>query len=99
MHLVASTIDFPTVSHPIDAHLAGAIGNFVNHAVVTHTNAPVMFAAGQFAAAGRARVVCERLNGRDDAVVNLGSEPREVFLGGAFKQDAIHGHLRLRSAR
>ena len=36
---------------------------------------------------------------RDDAVVNLGRKSREVFLRSAFKQDAIHGHLRLRAAR
>jgi hypothetical protein len=39
------------------------------------------------------------LNCSDDAVVNLGREPSEVFFRTAFKKDAIHGHLRLRWAR
>lgn len=43
--------------------------------------------------------VRECLNHHDDAVVNLGRKTGEVFLCTAFKQDAIHGHLRLRSAR
>lgn len=47
----------------------------------------------------RARDVCERSNRRDDAVVRLGREASQVFLRTAFEQDAIHGHLRLRSAR
>lgn len=33
------------------------------------------------------------------AVVILGRKPGKVLLGSAFKQDAVHGHLRLRSAR
>jgi len=69
---VSPTIDLATVSHAIDAHLAGAIGNFVNHLVVAHADASVVLAASEFATAGRARIVREGLNGRDDPVVNLG---------------------------
>src|SRR5437899_2320801 len=68
-------------------------------ATVARADAPVVFAADQLAATGRAGVYRQRLNRRDDAVVNLGRKSGEVFLDGAFKQDAIHGHLRLRSAR
>ena len=38
-------------------------------------------------------------HGFADVVVNLGREPGEVILRTAFKQDAIQGHLRSRSAR
>lgn len=62
-------------------------------------DAPVVVAAGQFTATGRARVARECSNGPDDVVVNLGGEPREVFFRTAFKQDAVHGHLPLRPAR
>ena len=94
-----SAIHFAAVAHAVDADDANLVGDFVNDALVAHADAPVVFASGQLAATGRARVRRERLNRRDDAVVNLGGESREVFLRSAFKQDAIHGHLRLRSAR
>ena len=87
------------MAHAVDPHDTNLVGDFVNYTVIAHADAPVVFASGQLAATGRARVRRECLNRRDDAGVNLGREPGEVFLGGAFKQDVIHGHLRLRPAR
>src|SRR3989442_942255 len=94
-----SAINLAAMPHAVDAHDADLVGNFVNHAVVAHTDAPVVLAASEFAAARRTRIVRQCLNRRDDAVVNLGRKTGEVFLCTAFKQDAIHGHLRLRPAR
>ena len=59
------------VAHAVDAHDADLVGNFVNHAVVAHADAPVVFASGQLATAGRARIRRQCLNRRDDAGVNL----------------------------
>jgi hypothetical protein len=94
-----SAIDLPPVTHAVHAHDANLIGNFVNNAVVAHADAPVVFASGQLAATGRARVRRKRLNRLDYAVVNLGGETGEVFLSSAFKQEVIHGYLWFRSAR
>jgi len=94
-----SAINLATVTHTVDAHDANLVGYLVNRAVVAHADAPVVFAARQFATTRRTRVRRECLNRHDDAVVNLGRKTGEVSLGDAFKQDAIHPHLRLRSAR
>lgn len=79
--------------------LANLVGDLVNNAIVTYADAPIVLAPGQFAATGRARVCRKRTNRRNDAVMNLQGEPSEVFLRRAFKQDAIHAYLRVRSAR
>src|SRR6266436_7851734 len=92
-------ISFATVARAIDTHDTNLVGNLVNHAIVAHADAPVVFTADQLAATGRAGVYCQCLHRRHDAVVYLGRKSGEVFLDAAFKQDAIHGHLRLRSAR
>ena len=56
---VNSAIHLTAVAHTVDAHDANLVGNFVHHTVVAHADAPVAFAAGEFAATGRARVVRE----------------------------------------
>ena len=96
---VGSAINLTAVAHAVDAHDANLVSNLLNDAVVAHADAPVVLATGEFAAAWWARVVPERLNRRDDALVDLRRESREVFFRTAFKQDAIHGHLRFRSPR
>ncbi len=82
------------MSYAVDTHNTNIAGNFVNHAVVAHADAPVVFAAGKFTAAGRTRIRRERSNRCDDAVVNVRRKSGEVFLCTAFQQDAIEGHLR-----
>jgi hypothetical protein len=52
-----SAIDLAAVAHAVDAHDANLVGKFVNHAVVAHTDAPVVFAFGELSAAARARFV------------------------------------------
>jgi hypothetical protein len=44
------------MAHAVDAHYANVIRNLLNHTVVANADAPVVFAAGQFAATGRTRV-------------------------------------------
>ncbi len=94
-----SAINLATVAHTVDPHDPNIVGDLVNNPVIPDAEAPVVLAASQFAAAGRARILRESLKRRDDAIVSLGRETGEVFLGGAFKQDVIHGYLPLRSAR
>jgi len=94
-----SAIHFTAVADAVDAHHADGIGNFINHPVVAHANAPVVFAANQFAATGRARIVREFLNCRNNAAVNLGGKTAKVAFGRAFKEHAIHGQRRRRPAR
>lgn len=50
------------MAHALDAPDANLVGNFINDAVVAHADAPVVFAPGEFAAAGPARVRRECLN-------------------------------------
>ena len=88
------------MAHAVDPDDANHIGNFINHPVVTSADAPVVFAAGELAAANGAWIGCECLNGFDHAVVCLCRQARKVFLGGALKQDTIYvGYLVLRAAR
>jgi len=94
-----STINIAAVTHTVDTNDANLVSNLVNHAVITHSDAPVAFAASQFAATRRTWVRRECSNCHDHAIVNLGRQTGEIFLGGAFKQDAIPPYLRLRSAR
>lgn len=86
------------MAHSVDTHDANLVGDLVNHTIVTDADAPVVFAARQLATAGRTWVRCQCLNRRDHVVVSLGRKSGEVFFRTAFKQDAIYGHLRLRSA-
>lgn|GEM_PF-2944653 len=74
-------IHFAAMAHTVDAHNPDGIGNFLNHPVVTHADAPVVFAAGQFAATKWARVACKRLNGHDNTVMNSGGKTPHVALG------------------
>ena len=83
----------------IHTHHPDDVGDFINHPVVAHTDAPIVFSANEFPAAGRARIIRQSLNCLDDAVVNLLRKAAEVAFGRAFKEDLIHGHRRLRSAK
>jgi hypothetical protein len=79
------------MAQAVHAHNADFIGNFINHPVIADADALVVLAAGKFAATGRARVAGQCANRGNDAVVNIGRKPIEVFLGSAFEEDAIHG--------
>ena len=39
-----SAINFAAVAHAVDAHDANLVGDFINHAVVAHGDAPVVLA-------------------------------------------------------
>lgn len=86
------------MAHSVDAHDANLVGDLVDHTLVAGADAIVVFAARQFATARRAWVGCQRLDRRDDVVVSLGRKSGEFLFHAALKQDAIHGHLRLRPA-
>jgi hypothetical protein len=94
-----STINFAAVAHPVDAYEANLIANFINYTVITHPDAPIIFATGQLAATRRTRVLCQRLNGCNYTVMNNRRKPGEIFLSHTFQQDPVHGHLFLRVAR
>jgi hypothetical protein len=49
-------IDFTTVAHTVDAHNTCLVGNLVNHPVIAHADAPVVFASGQLAAPRSSRM-------------------------------------------
>lgn len=85
--------------HAVDAHDPNLVGNLIDDAVIAHADASVIFAAREFVATGRARICCQGLNRRDDALMHLRRKPGEIFFRTAFKQDTIHDHLRWRSAR
>jgi len=63
------------VANTVNAYHANLVGNFVNHAVVTYADTPVVVAPDEFAAARRSWGCRERSNRRDDTVVNLGGKP------------------------
>lgn len=81
------------MTNAVDTHDSTLIGDLVNHPIIAYADTPVVLAAGQFAAAGRSWIIRERLDRRNDTVMNLGREPRQVFFRGALKQDPIHGSL------
>ena len=37
--------------HPVHAHYTDGVGDFVNYPVIAYADAPIVFTAGQFAAA------------------------------------------------
>ena len=49
------------VAHSIHTHDPDLIGNLVDDAVICHSDAPVIFAACELAAAGPRWIVCECL--------------------------------------
>jgi len=51
-----SAINFTPVANAVDAHNPNLIGNFVDHPIIAHANAPVMLATKKLAATGRARI-------------------------------------------
>ncbi|MDT4969243.1 MAG: hypothetical protein QOJ64_3980 [Acidobacteriota bacterium] len=63
------SIDFTPVSNAIDANFARDIINLVNYSVIANTDSPVALRAGQFPTTSRTRVLCQRLNRFNDAVV------------------------------
>ena len=73
------------------AHDPNNVCNFVNHPVVAHADAPVIFRPRQFPAAGRSRVMRQCFDGFNDPVVNVVRQPAKVFFRRAFKEDFIHG--------
>jgi hypothetical protein len=60
--LFSSTVNFAAVPDTIDADNPDRIGDFVNHTIVAHADAPVVLAAYQLATTSRARVVAQRTN-------------------------------------
>jgi hypothetical protein len=79
--------------------MADSVDEPINDTVVADTDTPIALAASEFAASGRARIRCQPLHRSNDALMDFGQEPTQIFLRSAFKQDAIHRHLRLRPAR
>ena len=87
------------MAHPVDAHDASLVGDFVDHPVVADPDALVVLAAGQLPAAWRARVQRERLDGYDDSIMHFGRKPREVSFRAVLEQNSIHRQRPLRLAR
>ncbi len=54
---LALAIHLAAVADSVDAHDANLVGNLVIHAAITDTDAPVVFASGQFAPDGWAGFV------------------------------------------
>lgn len=67
--------------------------SFVHDQVISDTDVPIVFGAGQFATARRARVAGQTLNRLDHAVVDIGGKAAQGFFRRAFQEDAIHGLL------
>ena len=94
-----SAIHFAAVPDAVDSHDANLVRDFINYAVITNPNAPVMFTTGELSATGRTRIRSQRVDRLNYAVVNVRGEAREILFCRAFEEDSIHRHLRLRSAR
>jgi hypothetical protein len=94
-----SAINFAAMSHAVNAHHSDDIGNFVDDTVVTHSNSPIAVGSSKFPATSWARIFREALNRRYHPIMRGGGESAEVFLGGAFEEDAIHDYLPLRLAK
>ena len=75
----------------VDPYDAGRVVYVMDHAVVAHTDAPVVFRAGEFPATGWPWVSPQPLNRPDSAVVEVCRKAAQVFLGGPFEEDARHG--------
>jgi hypothetical protein len=82
------------MAHTIDPHDTDFVGDFIYHTVVAYADTPVIFAAGEFSATGRAWVSGKCLNCGNYTVVNVRGQTAKVLFGCALQQDAIHGHLR-----
>ena len=67
----SSPINFAPVSNSIDANFVLAIVDLINYPVIADTNSPVVFSSRQFSATCRARILSQRLNRRNDAVMQL----------------------------
>jgi hypothetical protein len=73
------------MAHAADANNSDRVGDLVYDTIISDANAPVVAAAGEFARAGRSRVVRERLDGLDDARVNGAVQLPKILLGSALK--------------
>ncbi|MEO6244403.1 MAG: hypothetical protein ABIQ12_03125 [Opitutaceae bacterium] len=79
------------MAHAVDAHDTDFVGDFIDHALVTHPNAPVVFPAREFPATMGPRVRPERRNRSYDSFMHGDRETTEIFLRRTLKQDPIHG--------
>ena len=70
-----SPIGLAAVTNAVDLQDPNLIGNFVNNAVVTNANSPIVLRSRQFAATGWARVLRKGRNGGDNSRSNVRSEP------------------------
>jgi hypothetical protein len=73
------TVHFAAVANAVDTHDANFVGDFINHPVVTYTDAPIVLASRQLATTGRAWGCSQRSNRRNDAVVNPGGGRERSF--------------------
>jgi hypothetical protein len=86
------------VPNTIDTNNSDFVANFVENAMVSYSDPPIIYTANQLATTGRARLICKALNSSDDSAMNLGRKPGEIPFRGTLKQNAVH-HFLPRSAK
>jgi hypothetical protein len=80
-----SAIYFTAMADAMNKHDANRVCDFVDNAIVSHPDAPVITAANQFATSGRTRVCRERLDRIDHTSMYIQWEFGKVFLYRSFK--------------
>lgn len=67
------------MTNAVDPQDPNRIGDFVNDAIVTNANSPVVLRSHQFAATDWARVFRKRRDSGDHTRSNVRSKPPQVF--------------------
>src|SRR2546426_11475878 len=70
------SVNLAPVADMVDAHFARGVRNFVDDPVVADADAPVVRRPNQFTTTRRSRIAGQTLNRFDDAIVDIGREPR-----------------------
>jgi hypothetical protein len=95
---VLCTINFSSMADSVDSYDSNCVRDFVDDAVVTYTNPPIVMSPSQLTTARRTRVLPKLLDREDHAFVHVGRKSRKIFFGGALEEDRV-AHFLLRSAR
>jgi len=88
--LVGSPINFTPVADAIDAHFFCAFTDFVEHAIGTDSNPPIVGAPDQFPTAPRSWIVGELADRRDHSRPNARRESVQILLSISLEKNFIH---------
>jgi hypothetical protein len=83
-------VNFSSMSNAIYVYDPFCIEDFVDDAVISDTNPPIVLASSKFSAAGRPRISTEPSHSTDDPVVERIRQSAKVPLSAAFKKNFKH---------